>query len=139
MIVTTLPARFAPVPATMTGCGAKLEETASAGAAGHKAGCGVGGSAAGSIRSGNIVRSGDSSTAADCVWSSLRISKFCRRNLGDRDSGDGTLKLGLPTLAIVTVSPAGNWNCWVVVMVTVPAQTLSAIRGGDRKRRLRER
>src|SRR5258707_10406334 len=35
-------------------------------------------------------------------------------------TGDGVLKLGLPTLAIVIVSPAGSWNCWVAVIVTVP-------------------
>ena len=67
-------------------------------------------------------RRGGSSAAAYGIWTSLRVGKFCRRNLGDGTWIPPVLKLELATLeiAIVCCGLAGNWNGCVVVIVTVP-------------------
>src|SRR5438270_12586673 len=65
----------------------EVEEAASAGAGGHYARCKVDASAARLVRRRHVGRCCGRSTAADCIWqSSLLISKFRRRNLGDGDS-----------------------------------------------------
>src|SRR6185437_1556180 len=108
----------------------------------HKAGCKVGASAAGNIRGRHIVGRKSSSAAAYGIRQArgLLIRKFCRRNLRDgdlarcvetwiADVGDHH-RLGR---ACRELELLGSRNC------DKAAQTLRAVGGGNRKRRLWKR
>src|SRR5262249_53945330 len=110
----------------------KARKAAGARTEGHKAGCVVSASAAGSIGRRHIVRGSNFPTAADCVWSRLRISKFGRRDLGD---GERSIKTGIAhvgnrqRLIRRQLELLRRRDCYCAV------QTLSAIRGNNRKGR----
>src|SRR6476646_7521411 len=118
-MVTTLLERFAPVPATITGCGAKLKKLQVPGPAvtRHVArlvlpppALSLGGTLLGAMAvPPPLIASGPACAYVNFVGP-----------IWINPTADGVLKLGLPTLTIVMVSPAGSWNCCVVVIVTVP-------------------
>ena len=139
VMVTTLPERFAPVPATITGCGAKLKKLQVPGTGGHKASCKTGASAARRVSSRHVGRRGGSSAAACGIWSSLLISKFCWRNLSHGDARGRYVESLIghvgnrQRLACRELELLGRRDCHSAV------QTLSASRGGYCKRRLWKR